>query len=122
MLLSALACLGGASVAVAVLPFRLAIRFGCVPVDPEQRQAPEDIVSAIETAARLVPWRTVCIHKGLAAQRMLRAAGANAILHYGARHREDDRKLEAHVWVTIDGRAVIGGEEASEFAAVATYP
>jgi Transglutaminase-like superfamily len=105
-----------------VLPFRVAIRFGCVPVGPEQRQAPEDIVSAIETAARVVPWRAVCIHKGLAAQRMLRAAGANAILHYGARHREDDGKLEAHVWVTIGEHAVIGGEEAPAFALVATYP
>jgi hypothetical protein len=64
----------------------------------------------------------MCIEKGLTVQRMLRAAGADAVLHYGARHHPDTRKLQAHVWVTVGGKAVIGGEEAPEFAPVAVYP
>ena len=122
MLLNAVLSLGATSLVVAMLPFRIAIRFGCVPVRSKARGAPEDVIWAIEAAARLVPWRTVCIQKGLAAQRMLRAGGANAVLHYGARHHQEDGKLEAHVWVTVGGNPVIGGEEAAGFAPVATYP
>jgi hypothetical protein len=56
------------------------------------------------------------------AQRMLRSAGVDAILHYGARRNHESSVLEAHVWVTVNGRPVVGGEEAKGFAAIATYP
>ena len=114
--------LTGASVGVAVLPFRIAIRFGAVRLGRRSDASEEDAVWAVETASRLVPWRTVCIQKGLATQRILRAAGSDAILHYGARHASNAGKLEAHVWVTIDGHDVIGGEEAAAFAELAAYP
>jgi Transglutaminase-like superfamily len=122
LLLRATALLGLASIAVALLPFRRAIRFGSVPVGARQSSSVEEIAWAVEAAARRLPWRTVCIEKGLVVQRILRGAGLNAILHYGARHHPDNRKLEAHVWVTIDGRIVIGGAEAPDFALVASYP
>jgi hypothetical protein len=53
---------------------------------------------------------------------MLRSSGIDAVLHYGARHHPVTGKLEAHVWVTVDGRAVAGGEDAPQFAEIATYP
>ena len=122
VLLRAAALLGVASAAVALVPFRYAIRFGSVRLGSRQAISAEEIVWAVEAAARWLPWRTMCIEKGLVVQRMLRLAGVKAILHYGARHHPESSKLEAHVWVTIDGRAVIGGEEAPDFAPVATYP
>jgi hypothetical protein len=122
VLLRTAALLGVASAAVALMPFRYAIRFGSVPLGRRQAISAEEIVWAVEAAARRLPWRTVCIEKGLVVQRMLRLAGINAILHYGARRHAVTGKLEAHVWVTVDGRAVIGGEEAPDFAPVATYP
>jgi hypothetical protein len=122
VLLRAAALLGVASAAVALTPFRYAMRFGSVPLGRRQAIPAEEIVWAVEAAARRLPWRTVCIEKGLVVQRMLRLAGVRAILHYGARHHPESSKLEAHVWVTIDGRAVIGGEVAPDFAPVATYP
>jgi hypothetical protein len=64
----------------------------------------------------------MCIEKGLVVQRMLRFGGTDAILHYGARHCDRTRELEAHVWVTVDRRAVIGGAESADFAAIASYP
>lgn len=82
----------------------------------------DDVVWAVEAAARRVPWRTMCIEKGLAVQRMLRSGGVDAILHYGARYHRETGKLEAHVWVTVDGCPVIGGAEAGNFAAIASYP
>jgi hypothetical protein len=64
----------------------------------------------------------MCIEKGLATQRMLREAGIDAVLHYGARHADDSGKLQAHVWVSVAGETIIGGEEAPDFAEIATYP
>ena len=111
-----------ASAAVSVLPFRNAIRFGLVGLAPRRLASATDIVWAVEAAARRLPWRTVCLQKGLAAQHMLRAAGIDASLHYGARHQTGTSDLEAHVWVSVDGKPVIGGEEALAFAEVAKFP
>ena len=110
------------SVSVALLPFRRAIPFGSVPLGNRRRPDAKEIVWAVEAAARRLPWRTMCIEKGLVVQRMLRSGGVDAILHYGARHHDETRKLEAHVWVTVGDRVVIGGEETAGFAEVAAFP
>lgn len=122
ILLRALAVLTGASAAVAFLPFRNAIGFGSVSVKARPRVTPEDCVWAVEAAAQRLPWRTMCIEKGLAVQRLLRHGGVDAVLHYGARHVGDLGKIEAHVWVSVAGTIVIGGEEAREFAEVRAFP
>lgn len=113
--------LTAASAAVALVPFRRAVRLGSVPLGPKGEVKIDDIVWAVETAARRVPSRAMCIEQGLAAQRMLRASGIDAVLHYGARHEGDEGRLEAHVWVTVDGEPVIGGAEAQAFACIASF-
>lgn len=122
LLLRATVLLGFASATVALLPFRYAIRFGCVPLMRGRPADDKDILWAVEAAARRMPFRTACIEKGLAAQRLLRRAGIDAVLHYGARHDAHSHKLEAHVWVTVGGSAIIGGEDAAAFAEIAAYP
>ena len=122
LLLSASTLLTVASAAVAALPFRKAIRFGSVPIGRETPLILDDLVWAIEAAARHLPWRTLCIEQGLAGQRLLRRRGVDASLHYGIRHHPESDKLEAHVWVTVNGRPIIGGEEVPGFAEVARYP
>lgn len=122
LLLRAGLVLSLASAAVALLPFRRAIRFGSIDRDPARLDRTEDIVWAVEAIARRVPWRAKCIEQGLAVQRLLRRSGVDARLHYGARHHPRTGKLEAHVWVTSGGKTIIGGEEAGGFAEVACYP
>lgn len=109
-----------ASLAVALLPFRKAVRLGSVALGSRGAE-PKDICWAVEAAARRLPLRAKCIEKGLAAQRLLRSAGHDATLHYGARHNAEKDRLEAHVWVTLNGEAIVGGDEASGFAEVARY-
>jgi hypothetical protein len=121
LLLRAAGFLCLASAAVAFLPFRKAIRLGSIPLGTRKGSLHQQ-VWAVEAAARRLPWRTVCIEKGLVLQRLLRSSGVAALLHYGARNDPDSGKLEAHVWVTVDGVPVIGGEQASDFAAIAAYP
>ena len=122
LLVRATLALWAASAAVALLPFRWAIRFGSVKLRSAERpkMRVEDCVWAVKAAARRTPWRAMCIEQGLAVQRILRSNGVEAQLHYGARHA--DSELKAHVWVTVAGRTIIGGEEAEGFAEVASFP
>jgi hypothetical protein len=76
---------------------------------------------AVEAWARRVPWRAVCFQKGLALHWMLRRRGVESVLHYGVA-QEAGATLKAHVWVTVAGVPVIGGEEAAGFACLATFP
>jgi hypothetical protein len=124
LLIRAAAILSLASATVALLSFRRAIRFSNIAIGaPPRRRLPiEDCVWAVEAAARRLPWRAVCIEKGLALQRLLRRGGVDARLHYGARLHPITDALEAHVWVTVEGEPVIGGEEASNFSEIAIFP
>ena len=47
--------------------------------------------------------------------------GIDARLHYGIASRAAN-PLSAHVWVSVGSRAVIGGDEAPNFAEVAAFP
>lgn len=121
-LASALVALAAASAAVAFLPFRRAIGFGSVPLARRVRATADRSVWAVEAVARRLPWRAVCIHKGIAVQRILRSGGVDAVLHYGARRDGEKGELEAHVWVSVGGKIVIGAEESVGLAELATFP
>lgn len=122
LLARAVATLGAASAAVAIVPFRRAVAFGAVNLQsPGNRRSVRDCVWAVEAAARRVPWRAMCFEQGLAVQRLLRKSGVDAVLHYGARQSPASR-LEAHVWVSVGGETVIGGEMASQFQLIASFP
>lgn len=115
--------LAGSSVMVAAMPFRRAIRFGSVSLRVSDDSASiSDCLWAIDAAAKYLPFRTMCIEKGLAAQRLFRTMGIDARLHYGARTDHLSEKLAAHVWVSLHGEPIVGGREAPAFAEIASYP
>ncbi len=74
----------------------------------------------IRAMSRRLPWRTVCFHQGIAAQRILCRRGIAADLHYGVL-KKDSGGVEAHVWVTVRGEAVVGGEEAQACTLLMTF-
>ena len=117
--------LASAAILLRVLPFKRAIARGSLPLRPIAQECVKvevkDVIWSVELVARRLPFRMVCIHKGIAAQRMLRRRSVPALLQYGVRHDQLEG-LSAHVWVTVDGDAVIGGGEAPRFRRLATYP
>lgn len=125
LLIEAAATLLIASLMVRFLDFH---RLAAVVSGPSRRGSnkvrhdadPREIKWAIEAVAARVPWRAVCIQKGVAAQFMLRRRKLPAALHYGISTKAPG--LEAHVWVTSGSHAVIGGETANRFACVAVFP
>lgn len=115
-----LAC---ANLALKLLPFSRAIVLGSRPIRGETQRGEgvvDEWAAAVARAARMAPWRSVCIHQGLALQWLLRKQGVQAVLHYGT--SLEGGELAAHVWVKVGDRIVIGGEEAPKFHELATYP
>ena len=110
-----------AVIGLAVRPLRRS-----APSEPAATDLAADIRWAVLAAARRAPWRTVCIHRGLAAQIMLRRRGAPSRLYYGARSGgarvDGSQGLAAHVWVRLGDRVVVGGEGADRFAVLAAFP
>lgn len=121
LIAEAAAALASAWLRIRLHSFRGTIAFGQPARGGAASADPVEIASAVRSAAAKLPWRLVCFPQGLAAQRMLRRRGYDARLHYGIGKSEEDR-LQAHVWVSLDGRTLIGGEEAPRFREVASYP
>jgi len=80
-----------------------------------------DVRWAIDTATSYLPWKPVCIQRGLATQWMLRRRGIDARLHYGLTN-DHENALRAHVWVEALGETLVGGEEVGDYVRVATFP
>jgi hypothetical protein len=124
LLVEASAALAAAAAVLHLLPFRRAIRFGSGGTNLAAELAADElrrIERSVEQAARRVPWRTVCLQKGLALQWMLRRRGVDARLHYGI-GKDEAGELRAHVWVSAGPVMLIGSEQAPQFRTVATYP
>lgn len=127
VLAEALLSLSVASLAIRLLPFRRTAQMMAFHVRGARRlplghsRVANQCRWAVRSWAARVPWRAVCFQKGLALHLMLRRRGIPSILHYGVAQSEDEG-LRAHVWVSVGERIVIGGEEAPNFACVASFP
>ena len=121
LVVEAILTLAVAAAAVAFAPYRRAVKLGSRPLAARRQSNPEDIVWSVNAASARVPWRAMCFERGLALQWMLRRRGHDARLVYGARMKEQSG-LDAHVWVTLDDRILIGGEEAETYGSLATHP
>lgn len=114
-----------AALAIAILPFRLLMRTiglpdGPTSAPPDRDRAANAVTRAIERAARRLPLRIVCLHKGLATHWMLRRRGVATSVHYGV--SPANAVLKAHVWVDLGGRTIMGAHDSEAFARVATFP
>lgn len=125
LLIEAGLVLTAASLASATLPFRRIVQWASAAPDGTRCPHGPDIVhragQAIEAWSRRLPLKTVCFQKGLALHWMLRRRGIGSRLHYGV-DRHDDQGLRAHVWISVAGEIVMGGEVAGEFACLAVFP
>jgi hypothetical protein len=122
VLAEALAAVTAASAAIRALPFRTVGRLASRTPARPRPAAPGEIEAlkrGVVAWARRAPWRVVCFQQALALQMLLRRRGIASLLHYGIAQED---ALKAHVWLSVDGETVIGGEEAPRFAEVACFP
>jgi Transglutaminase-like superfamily len=72
---------------------------------------------SLERAASLLPWKSLCLSRSIAAFVMLRRRGVPAVLYAGVKFLENS-SLSAHAWVRTDQAAIEGESEDSTFSVV----
>lgn len=75
--------------------------------------APGRVGWTVETVARSIPQAT-CLTQALAAQLMLSRAGERPELHIGV--ATDRGAFEAHAWLSLHGRVLVGDHEVERYA------
>ena len=107
-------------VALTLLPFRVVHR-GIAAATRRARPStsvgtptPERVTWAVTAVAARVP-RASCLTQALAATLLLVRRGHDATLRFGVA-KKDDGTFRAHVWVEINGRAILGEPEPGAFA------
>ena len=73
---------------------------------------------AIETAARHLPWKPVCLPQAVTAQWMLRRRGIPSTVYLGA---DPARGYDAHAWVRVGALVVTGGPGQDRFTVVSSF-
>ncbi|WP_426267124.1 lasso peptide biosynthesis B2 protein [Sphingomonas sp. LHG3443-2] len=114
--------LAAASAATRLLPFKRYIRLGARPLDRAGSTTEHETSRIMDALGRRAPFRAVCLQRGLALQWMLRRRGIDAILHYGVQMPREAKKITAHVWVSVDGRVLLGAPQHEQYTEVARYP
>ncbi len=82
---------------------RLSSRFPRKPV-PDAEVA--DVVWAVESAARILPFRLLCLPQSLAAKYLL-GKSEGVVMHIGV-NKDIVKGFEFHAWVEKKGKTIIG--------------
>ncbi len=120
LVLEAMAALLPAALAVRFMPFARVMEAGRPVRWRRGAVDPRRLARMVEIARRKVPWRAKCFESALCLRAMLRRRGVASTLHYGI-GAEEDGALNAHVWLSVGGDVLIGGENVAQFACVATF-
>jgi hypothetical protein len=78
----------------------------------------EEVVWAVESASKLMPWASTCLTQALTAQVLLLRRGRPALVHIGT-VRGEDGDFKAHAWVESRGEVLIGGHELEQYSLLA---
>lgn len=85
---------------------------------PEQLQVAGKVGWAVETAARHLPWRAVCLPQAVTAKTMLRRRGIDSTLYLGVSREEG---LKAHAWLRVGSFIVTGRGEMPKYTVLSTF-
>jgi hypothetical protein len=85
-----------------------------------------EIGRMVETVARAMPFRALCLQQAVAARRMLRRRGVQATVYLGVNRASAGRKAAgqgnaAHAWVAVGSQVVNGDGNLGDYAVVARF-
>ncbi|QAY78472.1 lasso peptide biosynthesis B2 protein [Sphingosinicella sp. BN140058] len=87
------------------------------PCAPDPRVVARIAAAVDRGGARL---GLTCLRRALAAAWMLRLRGLKPTLHYGVSRTSG--AVQAHAWLEVQGLPVVGHDQASNFALLASFP
>ena len=122
LLLEAVFWLAAARLAIFFLPFPKIAHYLGEPRPPlDTASKPyrnpalaQEISWAIDRAARLFPFRLVCLPRALAGWKMLHRRQIQGLLHFGASRNTAGGPLRTHAWLDACGVEVSGYPEAHD--------
>ena len=83
---------------------------------------PPRLGRAVAKVARYLPINARCLQQAMATQWILKRRGVHSILVLGVRRNINaNHDFQYHAWLTVDGRPVIGGEEAESYKTFPTF-
>lgn len=119
----------GVRIMVLVLPFkRLASILGEQngKADSNDANASEINFEYVDTVTRqirnvshYVPWTSNCLVQATVGKILLRKKSIGCTVSFGV--KKGDNKMEAHAWLTVGNRIVLGGETADQFVKVSSF-
>lgn len=78
-----------------------------------------DMVSRyIKTFSYIVPWDSKCLAQAAAGKILMRKKGFPATVYFGVKKGTENEKIEAHAWLRVGPKIVLGGEIADQFMVV----
>lgn len=127
-----LALLAVSRTVLALLPFRIAMRWLGLRLDCGIGMATDDgegaavspavllVGDAVRRAASVAPFRAVCLQQAVAAALMLRRRGHAAQVHFGVT-RDPDGNIIAHAWSRCQGKLVTGGQQMPHYQPISVF-
>ena len=94
--------------------------------DVRQIALAQEIGHMIQTVAKAMPFRALCLQQAIAARRMLDRRGIPATVHLGlsgAAPQPDaaDVAMAAHAWVQTGQTVITGDEELEKYTVIASF-
>ena len=124
MLAEALVLCTVASITLRVRRFsRVAVRLGRHMAESSPQELPnrarvQRVKWAIGVAARLLPWKPMCLPQAVTAQWMLHRRGIASTLYLGT---DPNNEYAAHAWVRAGRILVTGGDDPRRYTVVSTF-
>jgi hypothetical protein len=111
------------NLSIKTIPFRQIYRFlhanwnTCTRVASDSAENVELVMLSLSRAANVLPWKSQCLSRSIAAFVMLRRRGIRAVMFVGVKSLEDSSLL-AHAWVYTGREVTDENSENSTYTAL----
>ena len=100
-----------------VLPYRWIEAWLLKPSESIPAVPPADIALSVTRASTVVPFAT-CLVQAIAGAWLIGREGGRSTIRFGVAKDTEAPGFKAHAWLEHDGRILIGGGTASDYAAL----
>ena len=76
----------------------------------------------VETVAKALPFELLCYSQAVAAKWMLNRRGLASTLYFGVwSGAEPKHSIDAHAWIAVENRIIVGGAESKSCQVIAAF-
>lgn len=75
----------------------------------------------IRNFSRMVPWDSRCLAQAAAGKILMRRKNIPGTVYFGVKKGDDNQKIQAHAWLRVGSKIILGGKNASEFVVVSNF-